>query len=272
MNITPGEWKAAECINRDHEKKPYICIFSISDAETAPARAYGDTEEQMRANATAIESIPKLIEMLQYAINSLRTFNPEAVPEGEQYFGDPEVSIINRAETLLDMIKTSGKGPVRTSEQFNLFSRTKGIRPENLVKLMGDSENGVDLRKEFRVWIKDGQDYWRMFRGHRMGTPIDFDDWMKYMRERYATEPVTVQVDLADGITDEDLDPEDGDVTGGHEFEVPATILFEDRANYALDQFHRSVPISLLECYDIWVEDQRGEIIDENPDTESYTY
>lgn len=59
-NHTPGPWKAVEA-NTDYSGT-FNRILSISDAEIAPARAYGDTEEQRHANARLIAAAPDLLD------------------------------------------------------------------------------------------------------------------------------------------------------------------------------------------------------------------
>ncbi len=61
---TPGPWSVAEKENRDDLDLPYWCVFSLSDAETAPSRAYGDTPEQRKANAGLIAAAPDLLAAL----------------------------------------------------------------------------------------------------------------------------------------------------------------------------------------------------------------
>lgn len=64
-NHTPGPWKAVEA-NTDYSGT-FNRILSISDAEIAPARAYGDTEEQRHANARLIAAAPDLLAALESA-------------------------------------------------------------------------------------------------------------------------------------------------------------------------------------------------------------
>ena len=64
---TPGPWKA---VNGDNDLSGYfIRILSISDAEIAPARAYGDNKEQRQANARLIAAAPELLAALQLVEN-----------------------------------------------------------------------------------------------------------------------------------------------------------------------------------------------------------
>jgi len=75
MSYTPGPWKAAEAIGYDEGNTPYVCIFSLSDAEIAPSRAYGDTEKELWANARLIAAAPELVAAAKAALWIITTTN-----------------------------------------------------------------------------------------------------------------------------------------------------------------------------------------------------
>ena len=64
-----------------------VTVFSLSDAELAPCRAYGDTLEQMWANARLIAAAPELYAALEsltqyvdsYRYNSAWAGRPHAI-------------------------------------------------------------------------------------------------------------------------------------------------------------------------------------------------
>ena len=64
---TPGPWRYAETSGRDGGQltPESVTVFSLSDAELAPCRAYGDTLEQMWANARLIAAAPDLLAALK---------------------------------------------------------------------------------------------------------------------------------------------------------------------------------------------------------------
>ena len=64
---TPGPWKAAE----REDRNGYLRIFSLSDAECAPALAYGDNKYQREANARLIAAAPEMLEALIGASETL---------------------------------------------------------------------------------------------------------------------------------------------------------------------------------------------------------
>lgn len=65
IRMTAGPWKAAEksaCHGKGQPES--ITVFSVSDAEVAPLRVYGDTPEQRKANAAAAEKLPALVNFI----------------------------------------------------------------------------------------------------------------------------------------------------------------------------------------------------------------
>lgn len=72
---------------------------------------------------------------------------------------------------------------------------------------------------------------------------------------------VTVYVALADGVEQEDLHYDDmqDDPTGDHEFAFKGLTDDDEARELALDSFHESVPIRILEHFEITpVITQRG--------------
>ena len=69
---TPGPWRYAETSGRDGGQltPESVTVFSLSDAELAPCRAYGDTLEQMWANARLIAAAPELYAALDYLVRA----------------------------------------------------------------------------------------------------------------------------------------------------------------------------------------------------------
>lgn len=58
---TPGPWTQATNHTQYAQDPESVTIFSVSDAEIAPGRAYGDRREQMWANARLIAAAPEML-------------------------------------------------------------------------------------------------------------------------------------------------------------------------------------------------------------------
>lgn len=84
-SITPGPWTPASIPNTD-DPIGFTVVFSVSEAERAPARAYGDTEEQEAANAKSIAQLPEVMDRLEWLheLLSEQGNNPMTVHELEQ--------------------------------------------------------------------------------------------------------------------------------------------------------------------------------------------
>jgi hypothetical protein len=61
---TSGPWTVADIPGRDGGLR----IFSLSDADIAPATVYGDTEEQRHSNAHLIAASPELLDACIMAV------------------------------------------------------------------------------------------------------------------------------------------------------------------------------------------------------------
>lgn len=62
---TSGPWSAAPGPCEENEGSVFWIVFAEADAETAPARAGGDTRDQAEANARLIALAPELLAFVE---------------------------------------------------------------------------------------------------------------------------------------------------------------------------------------------------------------
>lgn len=88
---TPGPWSAAAMPETQNDP-PGRRIFSISEAEIAPAIAYGDSDAQRDANARLIAAAPEMAE----AIDAMLTVFDDLHAGGASWEDRPEVQRLRR--------------------------------------------------------------------------------------------------------------------------------------------------------------------------------
>ena len=70
-----------------------VRIFSLSEAEIAPANAYGDTREEMWANARLIAAAPDLLEACKQMLAALDQLHREGLREYHPIADDTRAAI-----------------------------------------------------------------------------------------------------------------------------------------------------------------------------------